>query len=155
MRYLPCLAVALLAGCDTMPVRVPNDTSQTVRIDIHGRDFPTPIQLEGLYPSLDFGTRHCWEKSDSILLATKEYPDPIVLAPKDFCNPRLCDCDIPVSKLLKQMTPRFVLKRQQAVCAGGGPFLRSDVRVQLCVAYVARAMGKSLSSGTDPAMLAP
>jgi hypothetical protein len=142
MRYLAWLALPLLAGCDPLPVVVPNDTSEAVRIDIHGRNFPTPIQLEIVEPGSYFGNRYCWEKNDAIFLATKRHPDPIVFDPKDFCDPDECDCEIPVSKLVKQITPAFALERQQDVCAGRGPYMEPDVRAQLCADYARRATGR-------------
>jgi len=132
----PFAAAGSLAGAANVGIaRAMGDK----RAGISARD--NGIQLEHGY----FG--------DAILLATEQYPDPIVFDPKDFCD-GLCQCDFPVSELLKRMTPSFALRRQQEVCAGGGPFLLSDVRKQLCEAYVARATGNSLSSGPDPAMLA-
>jgi hypothetical protein len=148
------LALLLRAGCIYhMPMAIENDTPQAVLMDITVRAYPWPVRLEEIKPQRFMNSRHCWKKNDAILLATKQHPDPIVFDPKDFCD-GLCQCDFPVSRLLKQMTPGFTLKRQQEVCGGGGPFLQPDVRKQLCEAYVARATGNSLSSGPDPAMLA-
>jgi hypothetical protein len=131
----------LLTGCDPMPVIAPNDTNEDVLMDLHGRDFPTPVELEKIKPGLYFGSRHCWKTHDAILVANQRYPDPIILDPKDFCNPDDCDCEIPISKIEKRMTPSFVLKSQQQVCAGTGPFLQPDIRTELCTAYLARATG--------------
>ena len=158
MRYLACLGMLLLIGCDGLPLRFPNDTTITVRMDDHGRRFPTLLKLEDIPPNQTFGSRHCWKDSDAFFLATKNHPDPIVFDPKDFCEPRHCDCEIPVSRLIKRMTPAFVLRHQQDVCSGGGPFLQPDVRTQLCTAYVARTLGVKtapLPWETDAAMLGP
>lgn len=135
MKHLLYLVLFVLAGCDGLPFRQPNDTDQVVWIDVHGRDFPTPVQLEKVEPHETFGTRHCWEKSDAILLATKDIRDPIVLAPKDFCTPGTCDCELPVSTLIERLKPDFVVQRRKDVCEGRGPFLQPDNRRQLCEAY--------------------
>lgn len=141
MKHLFCISFILLAGCDAVPVRVYNDTGRTIAMDIHGRDFPTPIELEEIKPGGKFGTRHCWKHSDAILLATRANLEPIVLNPKDFCDPDKCDCEIQVSRLVKRMSPRFVLQSQRDVCAGRGPFLQPGNRAELCAAYVERSAG--------------
>lgn len=157
MRYLRSVVLPLLlTGCDALPVVIPNDTRETVEMDIHGRRFPTPVQLEKIQPSLNFGSRYCWKDNDAILLATKSQPDPIALDPKDFCDPDDCDCEIPVSRLVKQMTPSFVLKRQRETCMGRGPVLQPENRAALCEAYVARSVGNkpaALFSWEGDAML--
>jgi len=158
VKYLICISFLVLTGCDGLPLRVPNDTSQTIRIDIHDRRLPTAVELEERKPGEVFGTRRCWKDSDAILLSTRRYPDPIVFDPKKFCDLDYCDCEILVSKLVRQTTPAMVLKNQQDVCAGRGPFLQPDVRTQLCTVYVARTVGDRtlpLPYETDPAMLAP
>lgn len=135
MKRFAFIALVSLAACDAVPLNVPNDTTQVVQIDIHARRYPTPIQLEEVPPGTPFGSRHCWRESDAILLATPTYRNPIVLDPKDFCDPDDCDCEIPVSQFLKRMTPSFVLNSQFETCAGRGPFLQTNVRAKLCAAY--------------------
>lgn len=135
MRYLGCIGLFLLAACDAVPVQVPNDTMETVLIDDHDRRFANPLKLEVIRPNQSFGARYCWKETDAIFLATKAYRDPVVFDPRDFCDPDECDCDIPVSKLVRQMTPRGVLKRQQDICAGRGPFLLPGIRAELCAIY--------------------
>lgn len=160
MRKLRALLLLpfLLTGCDDMPVIAPNDTNESVLMDLHERDFPTPVQLEKITPGLYFGSRNCWKTHDAIFVATRDHPDPVILDPKDFCSPDDCDCEIPISKIVKRMTPSFVLKSQQQVCAGTGPFLQPDIRTELCTAYVARASGDKtppLFSWERHAMLDP
>jgi len=141
MKSRAMLALLISTGCDSIPVTVPNDTAHKVRMDIHDRTFPTPVQLEDIVPGSSFGNRYCWDKSDAILLVTQQVPDPIVLDPKDFCDPDECDCEIPVSRLVNRLTPSFVLKRQRDICRGEGPFLQPEIRTELCAAYVARSTG--------------
>ncbi len=155
--YLPAMIFVLLLtarmGCVYhMPMMLENDTAQTVLMDISVGAYPRALRLERIEPLHSMKSRHCWKKNDAIFLATPQYPDPIAFDPKDFCD-RLCQCDFPVSTLLKQMTPALILKRQQDVCTGEGPLLEAYTRKQLCEAYVRRATGNALSSGTDPAML--
>jgi hypothetical protein len=138
VKHLLCLGLLVLAGCDGLPFRQPNDTDQVVWMDVHGRDFPTPVELKKVEPGGTFGTRQCWKKSDSILLATKDLRDPIVLDPKDFCTPGKCSCELPVSKLVHRLTPDFVIERQKDVCGGRGPFLQPEIRGELCKAYLTR-----------------
>ncbi|MBO9375176.1 hypothetical protein GG804_00200 [Sphingomonas histidinilytica] len=132
MKTSIALAFLVLAGCDAIPVTIPNDTAQTVWIDMIDRRFPRYIELTELAPGIRDGARYCWNKTDTILLATQQYLHPVAFDPKEFCDPDECDCAIPVSRMVKRLTPAFVAENQRETCAGRGAFLTAEARVQLC-----------------------
>lgn len=156
MRFVLLLTFLLLAACHITPFRLPNDTSQIVRTKMFLSRYPTELFLRDTLPDKDDFTHFCWKESPALLIATARQKDPIVFDPKEYCDPDKCSCTIPVSKLIAQMTPAFVLKHQQDVCGGGGPPLPPDVRNRLCTAYVARSAGmkvEPIPSEADLAML--
>ncbi|WP_458836256.1 hypothetical protein [Rhizorhabdus wittichii] len=130
-HFIP-LGLLALAGCDASPVRISNDTTQVVWMDILDRRFPRFAELQEITPGSGTATRYCWEKNDAILLATRQYLNPVAFDPKDFCDPDECDCEIPVSRMVKRMTPAFVAENRRQTCAGQGAFLTAEVRMQLC-----------------------
>jgi hypothetical protein len=112
--------------------------------------------LRDVLPGDDDYTHFCWTEGPALLIATAEQKDPIIFDPKEYCDPDRCACTIPASKLVAQMTPTFVLKHKQDVCAGRGPPLRPEIQTQLCTAYVAQSVGmrvEPIPSEAEAAML--